>query len=94
MMFPSVFDHPLRTTAVAGVLADCRRILRDGGRLIAIEPGSASGLAAIFKRRPPGGAAAESATARALEGAGFQPVRVLADREGYRFTEAIKGQQR
>ena len=67
------------------------RVLRRGGRVMTIEAGAASGLASVFKQsrtnepyETGGGVVA------ALETAGFRPVRVLAEREGYRFAEGIK----
>lgn len=53
------------------VLREAHRVLRGGGRLIAIEG--------------PAGSAAE-----AMPGAGFKATRVLAERDGYRFTEGLK----
>jgi SAM-dependent methyltransferase len=74
------------------VLAECRRVLRSGGRLLALEAGSQTGLRGIF-----GGAAkpepqyeAAGGTAAALEAAGFRPVRMLGDRQGYRFIEGLR----
>ena len=45
-----------------------------------------------FIRQPRGNEAYESAggIVGALEAAGFRPVRLLAEREGYKFTEGIK----
>lgn len=73
-------------------LRECYRVLRTGGRLITVESGARSGLAALLRpsseRDSPyersGGAVA------ALRAAGFSPVRQLADREGYRFSEGLK----
>jgi SAM-dependent methyltransferase len=73
------------------VLAECRRALRAGGRLIALEAGSPTGLRGLF-----GGARldpqyeATGGTAAALESAGFRAVRTLGDRQGYRFIEGLK----
>ena len=72
-------------------LDECRRVLRTGGRIVTIEPGSPVGLRALF-----GGSAATSnagegdGTAAALGAAGFTPVRILGDREGLRFVEGFK----
>ena len=63
-----------------------QRVVRRGGRVMVIEGGPATGLAAMFKTpRPP-----DSDAVSALEAAGFRPARLLAEREGYRFTEGIK----
>lgn len=68
------------------------RVLRPGGRLISLEPGTPVGLRAMLRRGAPPDAAYEAAggTARVLESAGFKPVRLLADREGYRYFEGLK----
>jgi SAM-dependent methyltransferase len=74
------------------VMAECRRVLRAGGRLIALEPGTPSGVAALLRRAPATDPAYEGAggTAAVLEAAGFRPVRLLADREGIRFIEGLR----
>jgi ubiquinone/menaquinone biosynthesis C-methylase UbiE len=55
-------------------LLECRRVLRQGGRLEFIER-----------------AAAASGADAQLAAAGFKPVRTLAERDGFRFVEALKG---
>ena len=55
-------------------LQQCRRVLRQGGRLEFIE-----------RLTEPSGAEAT------LSAAGFKPVRMLAERDGFRFVEALKG---
>ncbi len=73
------------------LLVECRRVLRAGGRLLALEAGTQTGLRSLF-----GGAKLDAAyetaggTVAALEAAGFRPVRSLGDRQGYRFIEALK----
>ena len=75
---------------VAG-LAECHRVLRAGGRLISMERGTPTGLAVMLRRAPASDAHAEGGpTATALAAAGFKPVRLLADRDGYRFIEGLK----
>jgi ubiquinone/menaquinone biosynthesis C-methylase UbiE len=69
-------------------LADCRRVLRPGGRAVVIERGVASGLKALFQPRMHTGRA--ETTVETLEAAGFRAVRVLGDRDGYRFVEGLK----
>jgi SAM-dependent methyltransferase len=77
----------------AAVLRDARRVLRPGGRLIAIEPGTATGLRSMLRSTPAAQAAYDAAggTTAALRGAGFGAVRDLGDREGVKFTEGLKG---
>jgi ubiquinone/menaquinone biosynthesis C-methylase UbiE len=75
----------------ARLVAECRRVLRAGGRVIALEAGSPTGLRGLF-----GGAKrdvqyeAAGGTAAVLETAGFRAVRTLGDRQGYRFIEGLK----
>ena len=75
----------------ARVAAESRRVLRAGGRMIALESGAPTGLRGLL-----GGAKgdtsydAEGGTVGVLEAAGFRPVRTLGDRQGYRFIEGLK----
>jgi ubiquinone/menaquinone biosynthesis C-methylase UbiE len=70
-------------------LLECRRVLRGGGRLVAIEPGTPVGLRSLF--RGPSSTGRDAAdTVNALRTAGFITVRVLGDREGLRFVEGLK----
>lgn len=74
-----------------GLAREARRALRDGGRLLVLEREPAGWRRALGGR--PTGAAEfhRQGGARAvLELAGFAPVRVLAEREGQRFTEGWK----
>jgi ubiquinone/menaquinone biosynthesis C-methylase UbiE len=68
------------------VLEECRRVLRSGGRVVVLEKGTPTGLAAIFRSRTEPGA---ETTVRVLEAAGFRAVRTLGDRDGYRFVEGL-----
>jgi SAM-dependent methyltransferase len=72
------------------LLRECRRVLRAGGRVVSIEPGTQTGLSALLKAAPNPEYAAAGGTVAALQAAGFKPVRLLADREGYTFTEGMK----
>jgi hypothetical protein len=67
------------------------RALRIGGRVEVVE-GQPSSLLTLFRTPPAGLQAfrAEGGASRLLEAAGFHPVRVLADRDGQRFTEGLK----
>ena len=69
------------------MLRDSYRVLRAGGRILVIERG-ARGLMARLRAtdRPDAGGALA-----ALQAAGFRTARLLAEREGYRFLEALKG---
>ena len=77
----------------AGLFRECHRVLRHGGRLVTIEAGARTGLAGLLRPGAKTGAAYQTAggASAVIEGAGFKPVRLLADREGYRFTEGLKG---
>lgn len=73
-----------------GLLADLRRVVRMGGRVIVVDRAPRGGLAALLSHSGAsepyvrtGGAAA------ALKAEGFRPVRILAEREGYRFVEGM-----
>jgi hypothetical protein len=71
-----------------GWLQLCYRVLRGGGRIVTIEPGSPVGFRSWFSSPKEGGGPAGSETA--LTSAGFTGVRVLGDREGLRFVEGFK----
>jgi SAM-dependent methyltransferase len=69
------------------LVRDAHRTLRPGGRIVVLAPGTPVGLKAILRSSaPPARIDAEAA----LQRAGYRPVRVLADREGYLFTEGLK----
>jgi SAM-dependent methyltransferase len=73
------------------VLRETNRVLRHGGRVLAIEAGPKRGLAGIIRRyRPDAAYEASGGTVAALQAAGFKPVRVLWEREGFRFTEGLR----
>jgi SAM-dependent methyltransferase len=69
-------------------LREAHRVLRAGGRLIVVERTGGFrlwGLAVGGSSQ----AGAEAAT-RALAATGFRPVRIIAQREGWRFSEGLK----
>jgi SAM-dependent methyltransferase len=74
------------------VLRDAHRVLRQGGRLVAIEPGTATGLRSMLRAAPAAQVAYDAAggTAAALRQAGFAAVRDLGDREGLKFAEGLR----
>ena len=74
------------------VLRDARRALRPGGRLLAIEAGTPTGLRSMLRSAPAAQAAydAGGGTPAALRDAGFAAVRDLGDREGLKFAEGLK----
>ncbi len=77
-----------------GTLQAARQVLRVGGRVVVIETAPRGGLGALFSSRATdahyrnqGGAEA------ALKAEGFHPVRTLAERDGWLFTEGMKPDQ-
>jgi SAM-dependent methyltransferase len=83
----SSLDANARTAASR----EWHRVLRTGGRVMTIEAGAAGGLKGLL-RQPHGDDAYEASggVVAALEEGGFRAVRILAEREGYRFAEGIK----
>jgi protein-L-isoaspartate O-methyltransferase len=81
------WDQPHRSAVSAALL----RALRPRGRAIVVEREKA-GLMAAFTRRTEGRTAfrAGDGATMFLEAGGFQPVRLLADLRGERFTEGWK----
>jgi hypothetical protein len=81
----------LRSDERTALVKNVHRALRKAGRLLVVEGQPPRFLGLV--RSPAAGLApfrAEGGAARVLELAGFQPVRLLADRDGQRFTEGIK----
>jgi ubiquinone/menaquinone biosynthesis C-methylase UbiE len=75
------------------LLRETLRVSRAGGRVIVIEAGERSGMKALLAPAPKRDELYEAAggTVAAMEAAGFRPVRLLADRDGIRFTEGLRG---
>jgi ubiquinone/menaquinone biosynthesis C-methylase UbiE len=76
--------------ARAACLRDVRRVLAPRGRVVVIERVARPGLAGWFSREPvdPGYRAAGGAAA-VLKAEGFGVVRILAERDGLSFVEAL-----
>lgn len=74
------------------MLREVHRVLRHGGRAIVLDAGPRTGLRAVLRRGPGPDTAYETAggSVTALGAAGFRPVRVLAERDGLRFTEGFR----
>jgi predicted methyltransferase len=82
----------LANDARVAVFRACHQALRPGGRLIVIDSLPRTGLAALLSRAEPQREPPPAGTLLStLEAAGFRPVRLLAEREGYRFIEGQKG---
>jgi len=78
-----------------GLARETLRALRDGGRVLVVEQERRGWLAGLAARPTSGAGFREQGGPRAmLELAGFAPVRVLAEREGKRFTEGWKAVSR
>jgi hypothetical protein len=77
----------------AGRLAEVRRVVRPGGRVLAISSAPV-GLAGRLGFGPSNAGPSAHATTllQALDGAGFRPARILAEREGMTFVEGFRPQ--
>jgi hypothetical protein len=82
----------LHSAVRSRLLTETSRVVRGGGRVIAIEAGVRSGLKAVFAPTPRTDEQYEQrgGTVTAMEEAGFKPVRLLADRDGMRFIEGLR----
>ena len=81
----------LDDSARVGLLRESFRALRTGGRIVVIESGVRGGLSGLLRpSRAQGSYATSGGAVAALGVAGFRAPRVLAEREGYKFSEALK----
>lgn len=76
----------MRDTDRAAALTEARSALREGGRIEVVERVAMRGLLGGHVTRPEGYSVEASLTA-----AGFKPVRMLAEKDGIRFVEGLKG---
>ena len=82
----------LDADARLAAMREWRRVLRHGGRVMTIEAGPATGIASVFKpKRTDAAYETAGGVVGGLSAAGFKLVRLLAEREGYKFAEGIKG---
>lgn len=74
----------------AACLEAARLALRAGGRIELLEHIGSGGLFGGKATTPPADYVAEGGAEGALRAAGFDPVRTLAEKDGFRFTEGLK----
>ena len=72
------------------LLREAYRVIRPGGRIITVEPGTPVGLLARLRARPAEPAGYAGGVTGALADAGFGPVRDLGDLEGLKFAEGFR----
>jgi ubiquinone/menaquinone biosynthesis C-methylase UbiE len=72
------------------IVEEAARVLRPGGRLVAIDTLARGGIAALFGARTTSPADDSGVALEIFRGQGFVAVRVLAKRDGLRFIEAVK----
>src|SRR5258705_3932348 len=85
------FIASLDEDARVAAMREWRRVVRNGGRVMTIEPGAVTGIGSVFKQqRMNESYEAAGGVVAALQTAGFKPLRVLAQPEGYKFADGVK----
>lgn len=79
----------LDADGLVALMQEAQRTLRPGGRVVVLGHGTPVGLKALLRTSTP---PARADAASVLQRAGYRPVRVLADKEGYLFTEGLRPQ--
>jgi ubiquinone/menaquinone biosynthesis C-methylase UbiE len=82
----AAIEPPRRSRAIGEIF----RVVRPGGRCIAIEDLPKSGIRALVTGRGGGTPSAGPIAVELLTTAGFRGVRLLAEREGIAFVEGVK----
>jgi ubiquinone/menaquinone biosynthesis C-methylase UbiE len=78
--------RPLAPESRPPVLNEATRVVRPGGRVVLVEPAPRGGLAGLVGPRSDSMYSAEEW----LRSAGLKAVRVLAERDGWRFAEGVR----
>jgi ubiquinone/menaquinone biosynthesis C-methylase UbiE len=96
---PATFDVAVVTHVFPGLsktdriacATEIHRVLRPGGRCLAIDPGHVAGLAGLVNRTAVTPEyAADGGAVATFEAAGFRGARLLAERDGMVFAEAAR----
>ena len=74
----------------SGMMREIMRVVRPGGRCIAVEDVPRAGLWGLLGKRTAGEPRPGPIAVEELTAAGFRGVRLLAEREGFAFVEGVK----